>query len=209
LARAGYEVVVAARTPSEIRGVADEVTQLGATGWSFQVDVTDAISVAAMVARLTELGPGLEVLVNSAGAAVLGTMAETPPAIFERMLSVNLSGVYQTIYQCRELLMRGRGHVINVASRAGRRPYDNAVAYGTAKAGLVYLTRALAMDLGKVGIRVNAISPGAVATALRREAVPGEDPATLLAPEEVADCVMDLLRPGMSKMTGTVVDFPW
>ena len=202
LARRGFYVVVASRTRAELDRV---VAQAGGGARAIEADIGDEASVRRLMGALDSL----DVLVNSAGEAVLGNLEGTAPDAFERMVQVNLIGAYRVVYHALPLLKREGGQIIQVLSRAGRRPYENALAYGSAKCALTYLTRAMAAELGPLGVRINGISPGAVATALRRAAFPSERQDLLMQPEAVAAAIAEMTGPAFSGMNGAVIDFPW
>ncbi|MEN2977489.1 SDR family oxidoreductase (plasmid) [Tistrella bauzanensis] len=211
LARRGHDVVVAARTASELDATCARLGDIAPDGHHLAItcDIRRDDQARALFQRVEAVMGRLDLLVNAQGAAMLGNTAGTTPAVFDEMLTANLSGVFRAVHLARPALARSRGTIINIISRAGRQPYPNALAYGTAKAGLVYLTRALAMDLGPAGIRVLGISPGAVATRLRRDVFPDEDPSRLMRPEAVAAALAGLLDPAFADAGGTIIDLPW
>jgi NAD(P)-dependent dehydrogenase (short-subunit alcohol dehydrogenase family) len=209
LARRGFDVVLAARHPEEIERTAEEVRETGRRALAIVADVTEEDSIRRLFAEVNAFSDRLDMLVNSAGAAFLGQLSATTPDIFESLVQVNLIGPYRCIYHASELLRRSAGHVINIISRAGRVPYGNALGYGSAKSALVYLTRALSQELARDGVRINAVSPGAVATALRREVFPEEDQSSLMKAEAVAEIIGQMTEAAFSNVTGAVIDVPW
>ena len=209
LAGRGYDVIVVARTIEQPAAVAETVRSKGVRGVAMCADIRREDQVCALFERVKSFSDGVAVLVNSAGDAMLGNLAATPPEVFDGMMQANLVGAYRVIYHAHPLLRAARGQVINVISRAARHPYGNALAYGSAKAGLVYLTRAMAAELAASGIRINGVSPGAVATELRRSVFPAEDPAALMKPERVAALIGMLMEDAFSDLNGAVIDFPW
>lgn len=209
LAERNYDLIVGSRSASHLDAAAKRLRDAGASVLALTVDVTDLSSVSAFAERLDRSASALHGLVNCAGEAILGDFETTSPADFARMVSVNLTGVYAVTHALRASLRRGSGQVINVISRAGRQPYPNAIAYGAAKAGLVYLTRALAQAVAEQGIRVNAVSPGAVDTELRRNAVPIESGSRLMAPAAIGETIAELFNPAFTHVNGAVIDIPW
>jgi 3-oxoacyl-[acyl-carrier protein] reductase len=209
LARRHYDVIVVSRTCAEAQAVADSVSRCGVRGVAMSADICCEAQVCALFERVKTLTDSISVLVNSAGQAVLGNLAATSPGAFDVMVQTNLVGAYRVIYHAGPLLRAARGQIINVISRAGRQPYGNALAYGSSKAALVYLTRAMAAELAASGVRINGVSPGAVATDLRRSVFPDEDPAALMKPERVAALIGTLTDDACSDLTGAVIDFPW
>jgi NAD(P)-dependent dehydrogenase (short-subunit alcohol dehydrogenase family) len=207
LSAGGARVVVAGRTRAEIDRVAASLGGLG--GLALPLDVADRASIASALAALQAQGVHVDVLVNNAGAAESAPLDKTTDELWDRMLAVNAGGAFAL---CRALvpgmIARGFGRVINVASNAGLTGYAYSAAYCAAKHALVGLTRALAMEVAKTPVTVNAVCPGFVDTGLAAEAVqrivdktgrtPGEarraleamsPQRRLVTPEEVAHAV--------------------
>jgi NAD(P)-dependent dehydrogenase (short-subunit alcohol dehydrogenase family) len=143
---------------------------LGRGHLATQVDVASLDSVEAMVAAAESGLGGIDVLVHTAGVAMLRDVLTVEPADWKRVIDINLMGTY---YCClavaRSLVARGApGVLINIGSAAARRPSRGASAYGAAKGGVVTLTKGLAVDLAAHNIRVNVISPGPVDTEMAR-----------------------------------------
>jgi NAD(P)-dependent dehydrogenase (short-subunit alcohol dehydrogenase family) len=153
------------------RGEETECTLTGSHA-TVVADVTDRSAVhAACAAAAERLGP-IDILVNNAGSTESAPFLKTDPALFERMIAVHLLGaVHTTQALLPSMIARGRGHVINVASTAGLRGEAYVTAYVAAKHALVGLTRALAVEVEKHGISVNAVCPGYTDTDLVRESM--------------------------------------
>jgi NAD(P)-dependent dehydrogenase (short-subunit alcohol dehydrogenase family) len=167
LAREGARVVVAGRTRAEIEAVAGA---LG--GRALPLDVADRGSIAAALGTLGANGMRVDVLVNNAGAAESAPLQRTSDELWDRMMTVNTAGAFTL---CRALvppmIAAGWGRVVNVASNAGLTGYAYSAAYCAAKHALVGMTRALAMELSRTPVTVNAVCPGFVKTRLADEAV--------------------------------------
>lgn len=165
-ARGGADLVLASRTDAELVGAANAARRLGAAVHAVSADVAEPRDVERLVrSALTKFGR-LDVLVNNAGV----THPEVPtwelsPADWERTIAVNLRGPYLLARAVVPHLMeRRQGSVINVSSICGVVAYPNWAAYTASKFGLEGLTRVLAEETKRAGVRVNAVDPGLVAT---------------------------------------------
>lgn len=176
LARAGADVALAdlgeragswaydLSGKSELEASARAVGELGVRALPVVCDVTDAAQVSATVAQVTgELGR-LDVLVNNAGLVMFGAIAEFDEADWDRLMAVNLKGVFLMARAAIPALTQSQGAMINIASIAGKRGYPTMGAYCASKFAVVGLTQALSGELGPAGVRVNAICPGLLAT---------------------------------------------
>ena len=132
-------------------------------------DVADAAGVAAAVARVAKEFGRLDALVNNAGIAIFKPILDVTYEDWSRVLAVNLTGPFLCV-QAAAPLMRdsGGGAIVNVTSISGLRASTLRAAYGTSKAGLAHLTQQQAIELASLGIRVNAVAPGPVDTAMAK-----------------------------------------
>jgi NAD(P)-dependent dehydrogenase (short-subunit alcohol dehydrogenase family) len=132
-------------------------------------DVSDAKAVAAAFAKISERFGRLDALVNNAGIAIFKPLLETTHDDWNRVLAVNLSGPF-ICTQAAAPLMREHsgGAIVNITSISGLRASTLRTAYGTSKAGLAHLTKQFAVELATLGIRVNAVAPGPVDTAMAK-----------------------------------------
>jgi NAD(P)-dependent dehydrogenase (short-subunit alcohol dehydrogenase family) len=132
-------------------------------------DVSDPAAVAAAFETLAERFGRLDALVNNAGTAVFKPLLETTHEEWNRVLAVNLTGPFLTTQLAAPLMADGGGGaIVNVTSISGLRASTLRVAYGTSKAALAHLTKQQAAELGGLGIRVNAVAPGPVETAMAK-----------------------------------------
>ena len=188
-------------------------------------DVTNREAVQAACAEAAKRSGPVDILVNNAGSTESAPFLKSAPELFERMISIHLLGaVYTTQAVLPAMIERGSGHVINVASTAGLRGEAYVTAYVAAKHALVGLTRALALEVGKHGIAVNAVCPGYTGTDLVHDAVAriatktgmsaAEALQTILAragqkrlitPDEVADAVISLCTAPADAPSGQAV----
>lgn len=132
-------------------------------------DVSDPAQVDAAMAAVTARFGRLDALINNAGIAVFKPLLETSFEDWSRVLAVNLNGPFLCTQAAAALLLQTRGSVVNIASISGLRASTLRVAYGTSKAALMHLTRQQAAELGDRGVRVNAIAPGPVDTAMAKQ----------------------------------------
>lgn len=124
---------------------------------------------AAVDETVTQFGR-IDALVNNAGTAVFKPILDTTPEEWTRVLAVNLTGPFLCAQACaRVMLKNGGGSIVNIASISGLRASTLRVAYGTSKAGVIHLTKQQAAEMGNVGIRVNAVAPGPVDTAMAKQ----------------------------------------
>ena len=161
-AKRGAQVGLISRSEDELRALLEKVGGRGAVATA---DVSDREQTERAVAKLTdELGPA-DILVNNAGIGAFGAFADTDVETFERLMRVNYLGtVYATKAVLPGLLERGRGHIVNVASIAGRIGAPLEAAYSASKFAVAGLTEALAIELAPRGIGVSMVNPGPVAT---------------------------------------------
>ncbi|MFM9858783.1 SDR family oxidoreductase [Pseudoxanthobacter sp. M-2] len=166
LASRGAHVVLAARRRDALEAVAAAAREAGAAGADVvPLDVTDAASVEAAVAAATATAP-LDALLNNAGIAATGAALEQSVEGFDGILAVDLRGAFLVAQAVARTWTAGKrgGVVVNVASILGLRVASHVAPYAIAKAGLVQMTKALALEWARHGIRVNALAPGYVET---------------------------------------------
>ncbi|MEO6773534.1 MAG: SDR family NAD(P)-dependent oxidoreductase [Kofleriaceae bacterium] len=163
LAAAGAHVVVCGRGAADLEAVAQAIG-----GEAFVVDLLDR---AASDAALAKLG-AVDILINNAGAAASAALDKTTDQMWDRILELDATSPFRVVRALAPAMIRaGWGRVINIASNAGVSGYGYTAAYCAAKHAMVGFTRALAIDLARTGVTINALCPGWVDTALAGEAV--------------------------------------
>jgi NAD(P)-dependent dehydrogenase (short-subunit alcohol dehydrogenase family) len=181
---------------------------------SVETDVSDSSAVSAAINQVRERFGRLDALVNNAGVAVFKTALETTPQDWARVLAVNLTGPFLMTQAAAPLLREQGGAIVNITSISGLRASTLRVAYGTSKAGLAHLTKQLAVELASAGIRVNAVAPGPVDTAMAKAVHSPEIRAEYhdVIPlnrygleEEIAEAVFFLCSERASYITGQVL----
>ncbi len=171
LADAGAAVAVAARRRARLDALVETIAAAGGRAVGVEMDVTDAASVhAGCAAAAAALGP-VDVVVNNAGMSIVKPSLELDVADWDAVVDTDLRGAWLVAQTtARALVAAGRpGRIVNVGSITGLRTIGQIAPYAAAKAGLLHLTRVLAMEWARHGIQVNAIAPGYVETDLNRE----------------------------------------
>jgi NAD(P)-dependent dehydrogenase (short-subunit alcohol dehydrogenase family) len=173
-AREGASIIIAARTIEQVKSVAEEIErETSTTALAISCDVADAASVARMFEEVeVKLGRRPDILVNNAGIAESAPLLKTTDELWHRHLGINLSGTfYCTRAALPQMIERGWGRVINIASIAGKTGAPYIAAYTASKHGVLGLTRSVAMEVATRGITVNAICPGYVETLMTERAI--------------------------------------
>ncbi|MDQ2807631.1 MAG: glucose 1-dehydrogenase [Chloroflexota bacterium] len=166
-ARQGAQVVVAEVNMAAAAAVVAEIVAAGGTADAQAMDVADEAAVQAAITATVARYGRLDILVNNAGISSVGNILETSAAEFDRVMAVNLRGVFLCAkYAVAQMVAQAPagGILVNIASVAGMIAIDRRAAYGTSKGGVIALTRSIAMDFVGQGIRANAICPGTVHT---------------------------------------------
>ena len=170
LAAAGASVAVAARRAELLEGVAAEIVAAGAAAAAVALDVTDGAAIkAAFDDAEKALGP-IDVLINNAGVALTKPALETEEADWDHVLDTNLKGAWMVAREAaRRMADADGGTIVNLGSIVAERVAGGLSAYAASKAGLIQLTRVLAVELARHSIRVNALAPGYIETDINRE----------------------------------------
>lgn len=221
LAAAGATVSIVGRDGASLKAQVD----LGrARSWRV-ADVTDQGSISAAAQALAETSGPIDILVNNAGGAFSAPFAKTSADDFRRMMDLNFMGVVHGVQAVLpDMVARGSGRIVNIASTAALKGYAYVSAYAAAKHAVLGLTRSLALETARSGVTVNCVCPGFTDTDLISDSVEliiqktGRDAAEvraelaranpqgrLIQPDEVAAAVAWLCGPGAGSVTGVAL----
>jgi NAD(P)-dependent dehydrogenase (short-subunit alcohol dehydrogenase family) len=216
-AEAGADVAILDLDATGAEAVATDLRALGRNAVAVGVDLTEHDAVQDAVADAERGLGGVDILINAAGGGVVAPFAEMTEEQWRTQMARNLDSVFHvTRAVLPGMLERQHGRILNIASIAavsGGRLVRNAVAYATAKAGVVGLTKALAIEVAEAGITVNAIAPGAQATPgrdrdtpERRAALLDQIPTRQLGdPRHLAETLLFLASPAAVNITGVIL----
>jgi 3-oxoacyl-[acyl-carrier protein] reductase len=176
LADNGAAVALVARRADRLKSFKDEIEGKGGRAVVIEADVTDHAAVARAFDAVEKAFGTVTILVNNAGIAHGGRAVEMPPEEWRKVLSTNLDAVFFWAQEAarRLLVAKKQGAIVNIASVLGLAVSKGAVAYAAAKAGVVQVTKALAVELAFKGVRVNAIAPGWFVTEMNDDYLSGE-----------------------------------
>jgi NAD(P)-dependent dehydrogenase (short-subunit alcohol dehydrogenase family) len=216
LALAGAKVALAARRTDRLDQACAELRARGGTCLAIALDVTDRDSIVAALAAAEEGLGKLSVLVNNAGVVVSKPFFEHTEADWDHVVGTNLKGAWMTAREFAHHLVQGKrsGRIINIASVLSFRTIARVPSYLAAKAGLAHLNSAMAMELARYGILVNAIAPGYVETDFNREFLRSEAGLKLAAriplrrvgqPPDLDGALLFLASPASAYVTGAVI----
>jgi NAD(P)-dependent dehydrogenase (short-subunit alcohol dehydrogenase family) len=210
LARAGLHVVITARTQGGLEETDDAIRAAGGTATLLPLDLADGDQLDSVGPSLLERFGRLDVLVHAAGA--LGKLTPAPhilPSDFSATVAANFESAWRVIRTCGPLLLVAEaGRAVFVTDGLVARPRAYWGLYGATKAAMHHLVLSWAEEVRNTRCRVNLFDPGPVATRLRKEAMPGEDPATLRGPEDVAPGIAALCDPAYKGNGEVISPFP-
>jgi len=216
LADAGADVVIADLNEEEDSKMVDQIKKKKRKSLYFKIDVTSSKDVNAMSAQVVKEFGSLDIMVNCAGITKRLEPLNFSEEIFDRIIAVNLKGTFLCAQAAaRHMVNQGGGKIINIVSIGGMVALPNTVAYCSSKGGVVNMTRALALDLAKYKINVNAVAPALANTPIATQVF--QDKSTLdwftsriplgrlAEPQDVANAVLFLASSASDFITGHII----
>ena len=208
-AAAGAHVVAVARTVGGLEELDDEIKALGGGATLVPLDLKDFEGIDRLGAALHERWGRLDVLFANAGIlGQLSPLGHVPPKVWDDVIAVNVTANWRLIRSLDPLLRKsdaGRALFMSSGAAKNLRPFWGP--YSVSKAALEALARTYAGEVAKTPIRVVVIDPGRTRTAMRAQAMPGEDPAALPAPSEIVPYLVEMASPDFTR-TNTLFAFP-
>jgi len=215
-AKEGAAVVINGRNPKDLERVENKIRAISAPVLAVRADVSKGTEVRSMVDRALEQFGKIDILVNNAGQMFIGSFENITEEDWDRGLAVNLKSVLLCSQATIPSMKKHRGgRIINLSSGGGKNPRSiTGAIYGVTKAGIIYLTKRMAQDLGKYGINVNCVAPGTVDTDMSKS-FPAETLKAFSAdiplgriglPEDVANVAFFLASDDASYVTGEIID---
>lgn len=206
-ARRGAHVVAVARTVGGLEELDDEVQDLGSSATLVPLDLRDGDAIDRLGAAIFERWGALDGLIANAGQlGVLSPLPHVKPEDFEKVMAVNVTANYRLL-RSTDLLLRqavaGRAVFVSSSSAKSARPFWGL--YAASKAAVDAMVKAYAGEVAQTKVRANVFYPGAVRTAMRAKAMPGENPDTLPKPADIAPKLVDMVSPSL-KENGRLFD---
>ncbi|WP_374388112.1 SDR family NAD(P)-dependent oxidoreductase [Sandaracinobacter sp.] len=204
LARAGYHVILTARSESGLIATEDAIHAEGGSATIAPADLTKGEEIDRLAAAISGRWDGLDLLVlNAAMLGTLSPLAHASPKEFEAVMALNVTAQWRLIRAFDGLLRLGRGTVVAVTSSVAGRAEAYWGPYSASKAALENLVGVYAAEMRNLGVNALIVDPGGTRTQMRARAFPGEDPMTLKAPEAVAEAIaaaLPKLAPGCARL---------
>ena len=222
LAKEGAKVVVSDIDIKECQNVCDEIKKIGSDAIAVKCDISKKSDVDAMIKKIMQKFQKIDILINNAGVVLMKPFVEMTEKDWDFVLDINLKGVFLcTNAVVKQMIKQKSGKIISVASIAGEVGFMNTSAYCASKAGIINLTRGLALELSPHNINVNAIAPGVIATKMTEDMLKDKKTKEVLLastplgrvgqPEEIGKAAVFLASDDSNFITGhtLVVDGGW
>ena len=207
LAKAGAHVIACARTVGGLEELDDAIKAVGGSATLVPFDLTDMKAIDALGGSIHERWGKLDILVANAGMlGVISPIGHIEAKVFDKVMTVNVNATWRLIRTVEPLLAKsdqGRAVILSSGAAHKCRPFWGV--YSASKAAVEALARTWAGETQRLPLRVVSVDPGATRTAMRAQAVPGEDPTTLPHPSEVAAKILPLCGPWLTE-TGKLFD---
>ncbi|HCL66834.1 MAG TPA: oxidoreductase [Rhizobium sp.] len=201
LAKAGAHVIACARTVGGLEELDDEIKAVGGSATLVPFDLADVKAIDALGGSIFERWGKLDILVANAGIlGVIAPIGHVEAKVFERVMNINVTATWRLIRSVEPLLVKsdqGRALIMSSAAAHKCRPFWGP--YSASKAAVEALARTWAGETQRLPLRVLSVDPGATRTAMRAQAMPGEDPSTLPHPSEVAANLLPLCGPDQTE----------
>ncbi|ANK85105.1 MULTISPECIES: SDR family NAD(P)-dependent oxidoreductase [Rhizobium] len=201
LAKAGAHVIACARTVGGLEELDDAIKAVGGSATLVPFDLADMNAIDALGGSIFERWGKLDILVANAGVlGVISPIGHIEAKVFEKVMTINVTATWRLIRSVDPLLARsdaGRAVILSSGAAHKCRPFWGA--YSASKAAVEALARTWAGESQSTPLRITSVDPGATRTAMRAQAVPGEDPQTLPHPSQVAKAILPLLGPGVTE----------
>jgi len=208
LAQAGAHVILVARTVGGLEDADDEIQKIGGTATLVPMNLRDSDAIDRLGASIYERWGRLDAFLGNAGVlGQLTPLAHLEPKTFQEVMEVNVTANWRLIRSLDPVLRQSEaGRVLFVTSGAARKHTPFWGAYAVSKAALESLALTYAAECETSKIKVNLLNPGPMRTAMRRKAMPGEDPSLLPAPEDITPRIVEMLSPGYER-NETIISF--
>jgi 3-oxoacyl-[acyl-carrier protein] reductase len=194
LAQNGADIVLGARTQSEVETVAEEIEGLGRKAMALRVDVSQESDVNTLVSRTVQKFASVDILVNNAGIGSFAKVAEMKTNDFDAMWGVNMRGVFLCTRAVLPFMMKQKsGDIVNISSLAGRNAFIGGAGYAATKWALIGFARSLMLEVREHNIRVITLCPGSVDTKFDARSALSKNSAAIPKAEDIAQVVIDAM----------------
>ena len=213
-AKAGAKVVITSRKAQDLEATADEIKAFGGEAFPLPAHLGKADEIKRMIDTVMKKFGRIDILVNNAGASpAMGTVLECDDRLWDKLMDINLKGAYFVSQAAANVMVKqGGGKIINIASASSFKPLVGMAAYSAAKAGVVMMTKTLALELARYNVQANTLSPGYFITPLNKDFFDSESGKKMISIwpprrpgnlDELRGIIVYLASPSSSYTTGT------